>query len=268
MGRLGWPVSEIGYGMWGMGGWTGSDDDESARRARSRRRARLQLLRHRMGVRRGQERTTARRAAATLIRTSAYIALQGASQEHEVARPRRLVPRRHVPADHIREYTEKSLENLGGERWISAVPRRGTTRGRDDASGSGRCGAQGGAASFAPSGSASIAGSRRTAARARTGLIDAVQVVYNIFDQAPEDEMFPACRERGIGVIARVPFDEGSLTGTLTRDRTGPKGTSATCISHPRTSKPSTELNDSRPPCQADQTCRRSRCALSSVTRP
>jgi aryl-alcohol dehydrogenase-like predicted oxidoreductase len=56
----------------------------------------------------------------------------------------------------------------------------------------------------------------------RTGLVDAVQVIYNIFDQAPEDELFPACRELGVGVIARVPFDEGSLTGTLTRESTFP----------------------------------------------
>ena len=28
-GRTDWQVSEIGYGMWGMGGWTGSDDNES-----------------------------------------------------------------------------------------------------------------------------------------------------------------------------------------------------------------------------------------------
>ena len=42
-----------------------------------------------------------------------------------------------------------------------------------------------------------------------TGLIDAVQVVYNLFDQSPEDVLFPACREKNIAVIARVPFDEG-----------------------------------------------------------
>jgi aryl-alcohol dehydrogenase-like predicted oxidoreductase len=51
-----------------------------------------------------------------------------------------------------------------------------------------------------------------------------VQVVYNIFDQNPEDELFPACRERGVAVIARVPFDEGSLTGTLTRGMSWPQG--------------------------------------------
>jgi aryl-alcohol dehydrogenase-like predicted oxidoreductase len=58
----------------------------------------------------------------------------------------------------------------------------------------------------------------------RTGLIDSVQVVYNVFDQDPEDELFPLCRELDIAVIARVPFDEGSLTGTLTPDMTWPEG--------------------------------------------
>ena len=50
----------------------------------------------------------------------------------------------------------------------------------------------------------------------RTGLVDAVQVIYNIFDQSPEDELFPVCQELNIGVIARVPFDEGSLGGKMT----------------------------------------------------
>ncbi len=58
----------------------------------------------------------------------------------------------------------------------------------------------------------------------RTGLVDTVQVIYNIFDQAPEDELFPACREHNIGVIARVPLDEGSLGGKLTPQTTFPAG--------------------------------------------
>src|SRR5687767_13707235 len=58
----------------------------------------------------------------------------------------------------------------------------------------------------------------------RTGLVDAVQVVYNDFDQNPEDELFPVCRELDVAVIARVPFDEGSLTGTLTKDSQWPEG--------------------------------------------
>lgn len=52
----------------------------------------------------------------------------------------------------------------------------------------------------------------------RTGCVDTVQVIYNVFDQAPEDELFPVCAELDVGIIARVPLDEGSLAGNLTPD--------------------------------------------------
>lgn len=58
----------------------------------------------------------------------------------------------------------------------------------------------------------------------RTGLVDAVQVIYNIFDQSPEDELFPVCDEFDVGVIARVPLDEGSLGGRLTLNTKFPAG--------------------------------------------
>ncbi|MEJ2367602.1 MAG: aldo/keto reductase [Acidobacteriota bacterium] len=52
----------------------------------------------------------------------------------------------------------------------------------------------------------------------KSGRVDAIQVVHNIFEQAPEDELFPAAIEQGVGIIDRVPFDESALTGKLTRD--------------------------------------------------
>ena len=58
----------------------------------------------------------------------------------------------------------------------------------------------------------------------RTGLVDTVQVIYNIFDQAPEDELFPVCQELNVGVIARVPLDEGSLGGEMTLETRFPAG--------------------------------------------
>jgi aryl-alcohol dehydrogenase-like predicted oxidoreductase len=58
----------------------------------------------------------------------------------------------------------------------------------------------------------------------QTGLIDAVQVIYNIFDQAPEDELFPLCQKMDVGVIARVPMDEGGLSGKLTTNTHFPEG--------------------------------------------
>ena len=57
----------------------------------------------------------------------------------------------------------------------------------------------------------------------RTGLVDVVQVIYNIFDQAPEDQLFPVCQELNVGVIARVPLDEGSLSGKMTLETRFPK---------------------------------------------
>jgi aryl-alcohol dehydrogenase-like predicted oxidoreductase len=57
-----------------------------------------------------------------------------------------------------------------------------------------------------------------------SGLFDTVQVIYNVFDQTPEQRLLPLCREMGVGVLARVPFDEGGLTGTITPETTFPDG--------------------------------------------
>jgi aryl-alcohol dehydrogenase-like predicted oxidoreductase len=50
----------------------------------------------------------------------------------------------------------------------------------------------------------------------KQGVIDVMQVIYNIFDQTPNQNLFPLCQELGTGVIVRCPFDEGSLTGMIT----------------------------------------------------
>jgi aryl-alcohol dehydrogenase-like predicted oxidoreductase len=129
------------------------------------------------------------------------------------------------PADYIREYAERSLENLelpsvdllqfhvweddwsDDPRWQRTV---------DDLRREGLVRAIG------------VSVNRwepwNVVRTLRTGLVDAVQVIYNVFDQAPEDELFPLCRELDVAVVARVPFDEGSLTGTLTTDTTWPPG--------------------------------------------
>ena len=49
-----------------------------------------------------------------------------------------------------------------------------------------------------------------------TGAVDTVQVIYNIFEQAPEDQLLPACEQHHVGVIVRVALDEGGLTGQIT----------------------------------------------------
>ena len=129
------------------------------------------------------------------------------------------------PAEHIRRYTEKSLENLGvdqidlqqfhvwSDHWASDS---GWQRAVEDLKASGAVRAFG------------ISVNRwepdNVLGALETGLIDSVQVVYNVFDQSPEDALFPYCQRHGIGIIARVPFDEGSLTGTLTASSSWPQG--------------------------------------------
>jgi aryl-alcohol dehydrogenase-like predicted oxidoreductase len=85
----------------------------------------------------------------------------------------------------------------------------------------------------------------------RAGLVDAVQVIYNIFDQNPEDELFPACRERDVAVIARVPFDEGTLIGTLNLESRWPEGDWRNTYFVPDNLIPSVERADALKPLAA-----------------
>jgi aryl-alcohol dehydrogenase-like predicted oxidoreductase len=217
-GRTGWQVSEIGYGMWGMGGWTESDDDESRRSLQHAIDLGCNFFDTAWGYGAGHS----ERLLGELVRANPGKQLFTASKippknfKWPSRRGYRLDDT--FPPDHIREYTEKSLTNLGlphidlmqfhvweddwanDERWQRAV---------DDLKRQGLVHAFG------------ISINRWEPWNAirtlRTGMIDAVQVIYNIFDQAPEDQLFPTCRELQIGVIARVPFDEGTLTGRLTK---------------------------------------------------
>ena len=150
---------------------------------------------------------------------------QGAAEEPALA-GRAETPASDVfPFDHVVEMTRKSLANLGLERihlqqlhvWSDAwVDDDGWRRAAEHLKKEGLVEGFGISVNrWEPT---------NVLAALRTGLVDAVQVVYNIFDQAPEDELFPACRERNVAVIARVPFDEGSLTGTMTADDRWPRG--------------------------------------------
>ena len=224
-GRTGWQVSEIGYGMWGMAGWTGSDDAES--------RQSLQLAVD-LGCNffdtawaYGDGRSE--RLLGDTVRANPGKRLYTATK---LPPKNRKWPTRRgdalddvFPADYIREYAEKSLENLGLPRvdllqfhvWEDAWAKdQRWQRAMDDLKREGLVRAIG------------VSINRwepwNAIATLRTGVVDAVQVIYNIFDQAPEDELFPVCRELNIAVIARVPFDEGSLTGTLTKDSRWPRG--------------------------------------------
>lgn len=224
-GRTAWPVSEVGYGMWGMGGWTGADDDESRRSLRQAVDLGCNFFDTAWAYGAGHS----ERLLGELLRTTPGTRLYAASK---IPPKNGRWPARAdysledvFPADHIRAFTEKTLSNLGvatldlmqfhvwndawadDSRWQRAI-----TSLKDE----GLINAVG------------ISLNRWEPANGiralRTGLIDAVQVVYNVFDQAPEDDLFPVCQELNIAVIARVPFDEGTLTGMLTPESRWPDG--------------------------------------------
>lgn len=224
-GRLGWQVSEVGYGMWGMGGWTGSDDVESQRSLD--RAVELECNFFDTAFAYGMGRSE--KLLGDLIRRHPDRKLYVATK----VPPKNLkwpglatTPISDVfPPDHIRELTAKSLDNLGVDSidlqqlhvWSDAwVQDEGWQRAVEDLKRQKLIKGFG------------ISVNRWEPANViealQTGLVDSVQVVYNIFDQNPEDELFPVCRKLDVAVIARVPFDEGSLTGTLTRDSTWPDG--------------------------------------------
>jgi len=224
-GRVGTPVAEIGFGTWGMGGWSGSDDEASREALKRGLEAGCNFLDTARAYGDGRSERLIRDVLAGWKGSAPFIATKIPPKNGQwPALPE--YPLGDVfPADYVRRATEESLANLGVGRldlqqfhvWTDAwAEDEAWQRVVADLKAEGLVGAVG------------ISINRWQPANAiralRTGLIDAVQVVYNIFDQAPEDELFPVCQELGVAVIARVPFDEGSLTGTMTAHDSWPKG--------------------------------------------
>jgi aryl-alcohol dehydrogenase-like predicted oxidoreductase len=223
-GRTGWEVSEIGYGMWGMAGWTGSESEEvnSALNKAVELGCNFFDTAWAYGDGLSEEILNAllKRHAAKKL----YVATKIPPKNRKWPSKKEFRLKEVFPADYIIEYTEKSLKNLGVEtidlqqfhvwedgwagedEWKEATTKL-TQQGKVSAWG--------------------ISINRwepdNSLQTLETDLISAVQVIYNIFDQAPEDNLFPLCRKLNIGVIARVPFDEGTLTGTMTKETTFPE---------------------------------------------
>jgi aryl-alcohol dehydrogenase-like predicted oxidoreductase len=224
-GRLGWQVSEVGYGMWGMGGWTGSDDRESL--AALERACALGCNFFDTAFAYGDGHSV-RLLGETLRRqrgTRLYVATKVPPKKRRWPGRAETPASEVFPYDHVVATTRKSRENLGVERidlqqlhvWSDAwVEDEGWRRAAEDLKREGLVAGFGISVNRWEPTNVLLA--------LDTGLVDAVQVVYNVFDQDPEDRLFPACRERDAAVIARVPFDEGSLTGTLRADARWPEG--------------------------------------------
>jgi aryl-alcohol dehydrogenase-like predicted oxidoreductase len=224
-GRVGWPVSEIGYGMWGLAGWTGSDDAESLAALRWAVELGCNFFDTAWAYGAGHSERLLGQVVREHPDRTLYVATKIPPKNNIWPSRRGFTLDECFPPDHIRAFAEKSLANLGlphidllqfhvwedawahDERWSRAM---------DDLKREGLIRAVGVSVNrWEP---------ENVLVTLRTGLVDAVQVIYNIFDQAPQDELFPLCRELNVAVIARVPFDEGTLTGTLTKETRWPEG--------------------------------------------
>ncbi|WNO10674.1 aldo/keto reductase [Teredinibacter sp. KSP-S5-2] len=224
-GKFDWNLSVIGYGMWGMAGWTGSDDKASNQALDKAVELGCNFFDTAWGYGAGKSEQILGNLLKRHTASKLYIATKIPPKE-DIWPPRKDAGLQDIyPKQHITEFTEKSLKNLSVEcidllqfhvwedswanqdEWQNEVLRLKQ---------SGKVKAFG------------ISTNRwepeNCIEALKTGLIDSVQTIYNIFDQSPEDKLLPYCQENGIAVIARVPFDEGSLTGKLNSDSRWPEG--------------------------------------------
>jgi len=222
-GRTNWQVSEIGYGMWGMAGWTGSDDAESLRALDRSIALGCNFFDTAWAYGDGHSEQLLGKALRAHPDKKLYVASKVPPKNREWPSRREFRLDVSYPPEYVFEYVEKSLSNVGvasldliqyhtwEDSWLDEER---TVRTIEQLRASGKVRAVGISMNRWEPGNGIRA--------VKSGLIDAVQVIYNIFDQNPEDELFPACRAEDVAVIARVPFDEGSLTGTLTLETTWP----------------------------------------------
>lgn len=224
-GRTDWQLSEIGYGMWGMAGWTESDDAQSAKSLDLAVEKGVNFFDTAWGYGEGHSEELLGQLVRRHPKKKLYTASKIPPKNFQWPAKPEYAFEESYPTAHIREYTEKTLKNLGLEQidlmqfhtWDDAwSDREEWQRAIEDLKTSGKIVAMGVSVNRWEPENGILA--------LKTGKLDAVQVIYNIFDQNPEDALFPLCDTMDIGVIARVPFDEGTLTGTLTKETTFPKG--------------------------------------------
>ena len=226
LGRTGYLVSEIGFGAWGIGGtqWIGAEDAESLKALHRAADLGLNFIDTALAYGRGHsEQVVGRFLRERDGRMIVATKIPPKDEEWPARDDAQL--KEAFPTGHIVASTEASLRNLrvdridlqqfhvwndrwaGQDEWRSAVEKLKR---------------EGKVAHFGIS--VNDLQPENGIQAAETGLIDVIQVIYNIFEQEPERRLFPFCREKEIGVIARCPLDEGSLTGEITPATSFPAG--------------------------------------------
>lgn len=213
-------VSELGFGAWGIGGnqWQGGRDDESMRALKRSFELGVNLIDTALAYGDGHSEQLVGQAVKTAFQR--ILVATKIPPKNRIWPASATTPISEVfPYDYIIQSTEESLRNLGVEQiylqqfhvWTDAwVHTEEWRRAIDDLRKSGKVRYFGISVTEHDPDSALEA--------VKTGAITAVQVIYNIFDQSAEKNLFPLCQQMKVGVLARVPLDEGGLTGTITED--------------------------------------------------
>ncbi|MDQ1473877.1 MAG: hypothetical protein QOJ99_5357 [Bryobacterales bacterium] len=226
LGRTGLEVSELGYGAWGISGkqWIGATDDDSLAALRLAISSGVNFIDTALAYGDGKSEELVGKAVKE-SGEKVYIATKVPPKNRVWPAQSGVGIEEVFPAEYIIESTETSLRNLGVEtvdlqqlhvwnpEWLDRDEWR---RAFETLKSSGKARFVGISINdHQPDSALGIT---------ETGLIDTVQVIYNVFDQTPERALFPACMKHNIGVLARVPFDEGSLTGRINEATTFPEG--------------------------------------------
>jgi len=223
-GKTDLPISEIGHGLWGMGGWSGSDDKVSLDTLQKSLEKGCNFFDSAWAYGEGHSdqllgKLIKNNPTAIVISASKIPPKNNKWPATSGDRLKDVFPRQHVI-----DYTERILEGIGvdcldvlqfhvwDDSWSDEDEWKQTIT---DLKANNLIRYFGLSINrWEPwNGLKAI----------QSGLIDAVQVIYNIFDQAPEDQLFPLCEQMGVGVIARVPLDEGGLSGKLTDETRFPE---------------------------------------------
>jgi len=224
LGRTGLQVSEIGYGAWGIGQsmWLGADDDESVRALNRAADLGVTLFDTALAYGDGHSEEL---VGALARERDVVVATKIPPKNMRWPAPDGIDPDDAFPADYVIASTERSLGNLGLDTvdvqqfhvWSDEWVDRGSWRdGIEQLKADGKIRAFGVSINdHQPANAIKLI---------ESGAVDPVQVIYNVFDQSPEDALLDACAEHGIGVLARVPFDEGALTGAIGPDTEFPEG--------------------------------------------
>ena len=225
LGRTGWTVSDIGYGLWGVSGWSGSDDEQSFASLQRAVDAGCTFFDSAWGYGEGKSDQFLGRVLAANRGRRLYAASKVPPKNLKWPALPSHTYDDVFPPEHVFRYADLIRSKLGADAidllqfhvwqdaWADEPDFRNTVE---------KLKRDGVIRAF---GLSLNRWEPENGIKAiRTGLVDAVQVIYNIFDQAPEDELFPLCRKMNIGVIARVPLDEGSLGGKMTLETRFPEG--------------------------------------------